>query len=241
MINIFILCYNEEVLIEHTILHYKNNFPNCNITIFDNESTDNSVKLATNLECKIISWNSNNHIDDFKYQEIKNNCWKNIKEGWIIMIDMDEWLCIKEEELEYEKQNGTTIITTKGFEVVGESIGLDLKDINLHKQNKGFHNDYESKYVCFLREKIDEMNYGIGAHKANPTGIINYSKDVYRLKHMAILGLEFYKDKQKKRYKRAGEMRKKGCTGYLNSDYKINENYIRFLNLTKEFTKDDLK
>jgi hypothetical protein len=58
---------------------------------------------------------------------------------------------------------------------------------------------------------------------------------------MAILGLEFYKDKQKKRYKRAGEMRKKGYTGYLNSDYKINENYIRFLNLTKEFTKDDLK
>ena len=36
-------------------------------------------------------------------------------------------------------------------------------------------------------------------------------------------------------------MRKKGCTGYLNSDYKINENYIRFLNLMKEFTKDDLK
>ena len=36
-------------------------------------------------------------------------------------------------------------------------------------------------------------------------------------------------------------MRKKGYTGYLNSDYKINENYTRFLNLTKEFTKDDLK
>ena len=49
------------------------------------------------MNCEVMSWNSNNIIDDFKYLEIKNNCWKKIKNGWIIVADMDEYLCITKE------------------------------------------------------------------------------------------------------------------------------------------------
>ena len=104
-INIFILCYNEAPLLPHMVKHYKKYLPNCKITIYDNESTDNSVELAKSLGCSIISWNSNNIIDDHKYLEIKNNCWKHITHGWIIMADMDEFLCVTEQELMKEKEN----------------------------------------------------------------------------------------------------------------------------------------
>jgi hypothetical protein len=52
-----------------TIHHYKTYLPNCHITIYDNESTDNSVNIAKQLGCSIVSWKKTDEIDDFyEYQ-----------------------------------------------------------------------------------------------------------------------------------------------------------------------------
>lgn len=59
--------------------HYKKYLPSCKITIYDNESTDNSKELALLLGCEVITWNSNNIIDDYLYINIKNNCWKTVR------------------------------------------------------------------------------------------------------------------------------------------------------------------
>lgn len=117
-INVFLLCY-------------KKYLPSCKITIYDNESTDNSVKIAKNLGCNVISWNSGNTMNEFIQKYIKNNCWKKINNGWIIVADMDEFLCVTEQELNNEKSIGTTILNIKGYNMIGESDTLDLSDIDL--------------------------------------------------------------------------------------------------------------
>ena len=125
-INIFLLCFNESALLPHTVKHYKKYLPSCKITIYDNESSDNSVEIAKNLGCEVISWNSNNMLDEFLQMCFRNKIWKNCTDGWIIMADMDEFVCVTEEDLEKEMNEGVTILNIVGYDMIGESETIDL-------------------------------------------------------------------------------------------------------------------
>ena len=210
-VEIFILCHNEAILLPHTIKHYKSYLPNCKITILDNKSTDDSKEIAIKLGCNVIEWESklNGADNDFRYVELKNNIWKSEIQGWVILCDMDEWLCVSSEQLEEEERRGTTILTVKGFEMMGESSSLDLSDIDLFKIEKYSYNHIENKNLCFLRGPIKEINYDPGCHKSNPVGHIEYSSQIYINKHMNFLGQEYIIDKLERRKERLKEQLKK--------------------------------
>jgi hypothetical protein len=235
-VNIFALCYNEAALLPHMVNHYKKYIPSCKITILDNESTDNSVELAKNLGCEVVSWNSQNIMNEWLQQGVKNDAWKKINNGWIIIIDMDEFVCVSEKELLEEIENGTSILEIKGIDMIGESNSLDLTDIDLQEIKKYVYHEPENKKLCFLREKIKEMNYGVGAHYCEPVGCIQYSSKIYYNKHMSNLGLNFLLDKMKKRYERTEVMRSCGLDGhYTDNAEKIKTDYYALLNRSQIF------
>ena len=225
-VHIFILCFNESVLLPHTVRHYKTMLPHCKITLYDNESTDDSVAIAKSLGCKVISWSSNNSIDDYKYREIKNKCWKHVKDGWVIMCDMDEWICVTEKDLKREYENGTTLLTLEGYNMVGKSKKANLSDIDLHNLKEGAVHIGESNTLCFLRPAIKEMNYNTGAHQSDPIGRVQYSMRSYTNKHMSHLGLPYLQTKMVNPYKRSSTMRKKGfAVHYTDNMKKIRNDY----------------
>jgi glycosyltransferase involved in cell wall biosynthesis len=234
MITIFILCYNEEVLLPHTVNHYKKYLPQCNIVIYDNKSTDNSVEIAKSLGCSIISWNSNDEIDDYRYLFIKNNCWK--KElGWVIVCDMDEWLCVTQDDLMKEQNKNTIILSIHGYNMIGESKDVRLTDIDLHEIKKSVYFPDENKSLCFYRPAIREINYNLGAHICNPILNTNgfYSKKIYINKHMNYLGLPFFMDKMIKRYERSARMRSKRLAYHYTNDLeKIKQIYLFQLSIS---------
>jgi hypothetical protein len=226
IINIFLLCYNESPLLPHTIKHYKKLIPSSKITVYDNSSTDNSVEIATSLGCKVIPWNSNNILDYHKFKYIRNNCWKSITDGWIIVADMDDFLSISEQDLHTEKDLGTTIISIRGLDMIGESKTTDLTDIDLQNINKYTHNTTKDKSLCFYRNSIGEMNYTIHSNKCNPTGTIKYSEKIYYNKHMSYLGLNYIVNKIISRYNRSEKMRGFGlATHYTNNKEDITQDY----------------
>jgi len=233
-INVILVCFNENYLLPHTIKHYKKYLPSCKITIYDNRSTDDSVSIAESLGCKIIDWDTEDRINDFKLRDLKNNCWKTINQGWIIMADMDEFLCVTEEDLCKEMKAGTSILTTKGYDMLGESNKIDISDIDLQDIKKYIDNNFENKNLCFLREKIKDMNYVIGAHKCKPTGDPIFSSTVYMNKHMKNLGLDFVIERMNRAYERSTYMRKLGkCYHYHNDIEKLKKEFNNNLKMAK--------
>lgn len=228
-INIFIMCYNEEVLIEKTIDYYKNKFPSSNIYIVDNCSTDKSPDIAYGKGCAIYRFESNNQQNEVQMMSIRNSVWCDVKDGWVIMCDMDEWLEINENDLEIEDSKGTTIITTKGYEMIGNSKTLDLSDINLFDINRGCYRENMSKRICFKIPDVN-INFSWGSHTCNPEGNIKYSEKEYNLKHMNYLGLNYIINKYEKRYSRNDYSRSICLNEHYVLDIKIIEDSYNLLN-----------
>jgi glycosyltransferase involved in cell wall biosynthesis len=112
-VDLYAICYNEELMLPHFINHYRNMGVK-NITIFDNQSTDNSQAIIKQHGCNLEVYDSNNQIRDDLYLQIKNECWKNSKSEWVIVCDIDEFIEIDFDIKDY------TIINTKGYDMIGE-------------------------------------------------------------------------------------------------------------------------
>jgi hypothetical protein len=204
-LHVYLLCHNEEVLLPHTIEHYRRRVPGVTFTILDNESSDNSVAIAKKLGCAVETFHSNGKLDDVILRDLKNAAVSRTASGWVIVADMDEWLCVTEQDLAREERAGTTVLKVEGWNVFGESATATLHDIDLHALNTGQRHNKESKAICFRRPQISAMNYGFGAHTWAPEGTVAWSTNTYRLKHMAWLGLPFIVQKYQQRYERGKE------------------------------------
>lgn len=216
-INIFLLCYNEELMLPHTIHHYKTRFPSATITIFDNFSTDRSVEIATQAGCKVATYDSKGQQDEKLLVWVRSHKWKEfVQSGWVIMCDMDEWLDATEDDLRAEEIKETTILKTQGVNMVGESQVADYSDLQPADIRRGFYDDNMSKRICFFYPSIS-MEYWFGAHKCFPQGRVQYSEKTYLLKHYDFLGAEYLVEKHRKRYERNYLSRMNGMNGhYLN-------------------------
>lgn len=229
-VNIFLLCYNEELLLPHAITYYKTKFPNCIITIFDNHSTDKSCEIAEQQGCRIKKFESGEQQNELTLMNVRSNLWKEfVTESWVIMCDMDEWLDITEEELLTEDQKGTTIITTQGFDMVGESHKEDLSDIDVFAIKRGFYSNHMSKRICFKYPNV-AIEFWWGAHTCFPHGNPVYSEKTYLLKHHNWLGEEYLIRKHMNRYARNNLSRQQGMNEhYYNDNDKIRQSHKDYL------------
>jgi len=221
-ITIYLLCYNEEVLLPHALLHYKTRFPNAKFIIIDNESSDRSVEIATAAGCEIHTWKTNNIANILENTILKNNIWKTATTDWVLIADMDEWLEITDTHLTLEDQRGITILRTRGIQIVADSQTLILDDIDLHGLRDGYIDTHFSKTICFKRTEINEINFVRGAHSSNPKGKVVFNKVPFILKHMNYLGFPWYEAKMKARYTRTEFNRDKlRCSGHYSNNIKV--------------------
>ncbi len=163
-IEVFAICYNEELMLPYFIEHYKS--MGAKISIFDNNSTDRSKEIILAAGLTYYLFNSNDQIRDDLYLNIKNSCWKNSTADWVIVCDIDEFLEIPFSTKPY------TIINTKGYDMLG-----------LPGSRNGIYNRKYSKHIMFRPNMIKEINYKPGCHTCSPQGKVVPSSEQAHLLH----------------------------------------------------------
>ena len=237
-LHVYLLCHNEEVLLPHAIEHYRRRVPGVTFTILDNESSDASVAIARELGCEVQTFTTGDKLNDDVLRDLKNSVWLERTHWWVIVADMDEWLCVTAEDLEREGRAGTTILHTFGLNVFGNSASTTLDDVDLHALNTGQPHPPESKAICFRRPQISAMNYNPGAHRCAPVGDVRWSKRTYVLKHMAWLGRPFIVEKYQKRYARGKEQQVRGLgTHYTDDAARVSMPYLAEQHAARPFSE----
>lgn len=167
-------------------------------------------------------------MDDVTNADLKNSFWKGTDADWVICADMDEWLCVRPDDLKRELAAGHTVLSTFAVNGVGFSEREDLADIDPLECTGGHTWKYGHKKLCFHRPSIKAMNYTLGAHHVRPIpnagATVKYSKSKYVIKHMQFMGLPYYRRKMINRTKR-----NKGnvATHYTTSESAIAGRYNR--------------
>lgn len=178
MITVYSVTYNEELLIQFMIDHYRARFPGCRIVFYDNQSTDDTAKIALNNNCEVIPYDTDNQFQDRRLMDIKNTCWKDAKTDWVLICDLDELVDINEAQLKAEESLGTSLIRFEVFDMINMEDNLDFAGMKF-----GVKSPIPAKYFLFNKKLISEINYGPGAHDCNPKGTVTYSKEVYKSYH----------------------------------------------------------
>lgn len=214
-ITIYILCFNEEILLPYCLEHYKKRFPAAKFVVVDNMSTDTSLHIAKGYGCDIVPFDTEGWLSDLNFQNIKNNQWKYATTPWVMMIDVDEFLDINEEELSIEAQRGRTIIKAEAYHMI------NMKDeIDVPGMTHGFRDEqtaiFYDKCLLFNRTQIQEINYNVGAHSVRPVGNVNYAHQPYKMYHYKYLSAEYLVNRYRTYAERlSSENKKHGFGGHF--------------------------
>jgi hypothetical protein len=194
-INLLAVCWNEEDIIPYFLRHYTQF---CNkIVVFDNESTDNSVKLLK--ECSLVevrSFATEGCYVEETLTEIRNTGWKDDREcDWQIVVDMDEFVYHPNLLNILNNAKQYNVITTEGYQMYGNNF-IDANTFagQIYDQIKtGVRFDWYGKSVIFNPQEVKDINFRRGSHKAAPGP--NAKDDIrslgIKLLHYKFLGYDY--------------------------------------------------
>lgn len=218
-VDVFAICYNEELMLPHFIKHYKDNF-DANITIYDNHSTDRSQEIIKDSGCNLLTYDSNNQIRDDLYLGIKNECWKKSKAQWAIVVDADELL-----EVKFDLSR-CTIVNTKGFDMIGEP-----------PSRLGVANIRYNKAVMFRPNQFAQIGYGVGAHSCNPTGKIVGSREIANLLHYKYVSEDYVYNRHLMYESRLSDFNRQYQFGIEYQDVQLKKIQDKFIDLRSKVSK----
>ena len=172
-IEIYILCRNEVVMLPYVVRHYSQYGK---IIILENNSTDNTVKLAKKLGCEVWTYYIPDEKSDSVMQKIKNECWKESKADWIMMVDADEFI-YHPYLLDILSMTEHTVFEPEFINMFSEKFPTTKGQIYDEVKYGAPGDMWKAKMNLFSPKHIRNMNWRIGGHFAEPEGNVKICYD----------------------------------------------------------------
>ena len=110
-------------------------------------------------------------VNDLKYAELRNNCWKGTDADWVIVVDADEFIYFPEgaeKSLGAYTRMGAAVIRPHGFEMFSETLPTGGGQIYEEIKMGAPDDKWYAKPVLFNPKLVSDMRFGLGSHEANP-------------------------------------------------------------------------
>jgi hypothetical protein len=194
-VHLYTLCWNDADMLPFFFRHYDRFVSR--YFFFDDRSSDSSPELIhghPNAEMKPLI---RSDPTSFTLSElsISNECWKRSRgeADWVIVIDIDEHLYHPNLAalLTRYKALGITIVPALGYQMLSEQFPRPEDGLLSETLVRGAAWDIYSKLAVFDPSAISEVDYGVGRHRASPTGrVVAPCHDELLLLHYKFLGFE---------------------------------------------------
>ena len=230
------ICWNEANFLPYFLDYYS--FAK-KIIVFDNMSSDNSVKIMKEYKnVEISHYNTNEQIRDDIYLEIKNHAWKQFRNecDWFIIVDIDEIVYHPDGILNYLNTvpEHIGVIQSKGFEMFSPNFNQASGKTLFEKSIVGMPGSKLNKCNIIRSKMVYDINYMPGCHEAYPKmnfGILHSDPNVKLLHYKFIMPLEYMVARYKTMASRLSIENKKGGYGFHYSNMNsLHKKYIDISN-----------
>lgn len=167
LLTIHTVCYNEESMLPLFVSFYKSRFPDVVIIVHDNESTDNTAKVAKALGCTVLNLDTNGMFHERLLKDRRSQGWKldRTNSTWVLVVDVDEICDITVFTLLDLARKGICAGQGTGYEMVG----MDNGETEPANMMFGYSNFEYDKPVLFQRESVEDVEFSFGSHSADFT------------------------------------------------------------------------
>ena len=166
---VHILAWNEAAILPYTLRHYRTFCDK--MVVHDARSTDRTRDIAQWWGAEVRDWNLGDSVDEQKYVELRNGCWRGTDAHWVIVADADEFLWFPEgagSTLARYEAKGAAVIKPHGFEMFTETYPTTTDQIYDEVKLGAPDDKWYAKPVLFSPIKIADSGLGMGSHESDP-------------------------------------------------------------------------
>ena len=170
-----VLAYNESEIIGYALRNLRTFATR--IIVHDAGSTDGTRDVCKAYGVEVRPWAIGGTLDDETNMKLKNECWKGTDADWVTVLDCDEFLYFPKGAgatlCTYERLHAA-IIKAHGFDMYAEEFPTTEGQIYDEVKMGAPADQWYSKPVLFSPKRVKEINFGIGAHEAEPVLVNNH-------------------------------------------------------------------
>ena len=165
-VEVHVLRYGDSWLVPYVIRHYLTYATKLVI----HDAGGGEVSCPDDPRIHVVPWDLH-EVNDLKYAELRNECWKGTDADWVIVADLDELIYFPEgadKTLGAYTKMGAAVIRPHGFELFSETYPTTEGQIYDEIKMAAPDDKWYSKPILFTPKMVSETRLGLGSHESDP-------------------------------------------------------------------------